>query len=738
MSQVERAKKLVDQGFAVFPLQPNGKKPVIDAFTEQAATDSKAVEKLWIDSVLEVEQPYNIGIATTRYRNGSDHEALLVVDVDVKKGKDGIGSLNALELNGKTFPKTLEQSTPSGGLHMIYKVKEAVSQGTNVLGDGLDVRSKGGYIVAAGSEINGRLYEINDSPIAEAPAWMVEVCNAKRVTARKKKKRKTKPNTKAAIKRVTEYLSRAKPAVSGQGGDERAFKVASRCKDLGVDEAKALELMIDHWNERCSPPWGVQELEAKIQNAFQYGQNEEGCDAPESEFEAADEPDEAISPVREINKTFSFAVIGGKSTIIKQTDKEAIFMNVNAFHDLLKSQATWCDGKYQQVSDLWMKSELRSTYDRVEMLPGQEAPKDTYNLWRGFSCEPLAEGEEITPEMEDGVAAFHEHARANICLDDQILYGWMISYFAHMIQKPHVKPSTALVFKGDKGVGKNALIDRVGNLFRANYLLTSNKRYLTSNFNSHLSRLLLFVLDEAFWSGDKGAEGVLKDLITGNQHLIEQKGREMYVAKNLTRVCIIGNEDWLVPSSQDERRFAVFNVGAQRQQDTKFFQEMRTNIDDKGGNRLLLRQLMDHDLSGFNPNRAPETEGLLDQKIESLNPVHAWWHQCLQDGQIEGLAFDSSAWPTKPVARHRLREAFGEYAKERGIRSWLPSSIAFGKALQKACPGLENSRIGRRGERQWASGLPTLNVAREQFESFMRQPLPWPTDPDDELNELLS
>ena len=83
MSQVERAKKLVDQGFAVFPLQPNGKKPVIDAFTEQAATDSKAVEKLWIDSVLEVEQPYNIGIATTRYRNGSDHEALLVVDVDV-------------------------------------------------------------------------------------------------------------------------------------------------------------------------------------------------------------------------------------------------------------------------------------------------------------------------------------------------------------------------------------------------------------------------------------------------------------------------------------------------------------------------------------------------------------------------------------------------------------------------------------------------------------------------------
>jgi hypothetical protein len=46
----------------------------------------------------------------------------------------------------------------------------------------------------------------------------------------------------------------------------------------------------------------------------------------------------------------------------------------------------------------------------------------------------------------------------------------------------------------------------------------------------------MFALDEAFWSGDKQAEGTLKDLITGRDHVIEHKGKEPYTVANKTRV----------------------------------------------------------------------------------------------------------------------------------------------------------------------------------------------------------
>jgi hypothetical protein len=92
----------------------------------------------------------------------------------------------------------------------------------------------------------------------------------------------------------------------------------------------------------------------------------------------------------------------------------------------------------------------------------------------------------------------------------------------------------------------------------------------------------MFALDEAFWSGDKQAEGVLKDLITGRDHVIEHKGKEPYSVANKTRVVIIGNEDWLIPASHDERRFAFFDVGDGRKQDRAFFQSMREGMEAGG------------------------------------------------------------------------------------------------------------------------------------------------------------
>src|SRR6185312_15948020 len=89
---------------------------------------------------------------------------------------NGAEELLRLEINGFLFPPTLEQTTPTGGKHLIYRVKEPVRQGVNVLGKGLDIRAFGGYIVGAGSTIRGLEYTINDHEIADAPEWLVSRC----------------------------------------------------------------------------------------------------------------------------------------------------------------------------------------------------------------------------------------------------------------------------------------------------------------------------------------------------------------------------------------------------------------------------------------------------------------------------------------------------------------------------------------------------------------------------------
>lgn len=725
MSFYKEALLLAIKGFHIFPLDQNKKIPLAAGFNESASFDKEDIEKMWLDPITHKEFPYNIGISTSKFRN---NQALLVIDVDNKDGKNGSETILKLELEGNDFPKTCTQTTPTGGKHLIYKIKEPIKQTVGLFGkkSGIDTRSRGGYIVGAGSIINGKAYTIDDHEVVDAPQWLIDKCLENAHHERKAAKEiPSNINQNTAMKRAKEYLLElAEWAVQGAGGDHTTYVVASKMKDFGVSVDNALELMLDHWNEKCQPPWNPDELLMKIDNAYAYGQNRPGIDSPEADFDPIEDT-ENLDPIEKLNKEFAFIVLGGRSTVLRRDDKGKVsYMNPQAFHDILKAEKIQtAKGSWVQLSKLWYSSPKRPTYYGAEMFPLQQPPKGIYNLWKGFKCEPLKDNEKPTKEMLEGVKMFKDYTLENICNGDENLYKWIMGYFAHLIQRPWEKPLTALVFIGEKGVGKNAFIGRIGNLFNGHCKLTSSKRYLISNFNGHLANLLMFVLDEAVWSGDKQAEGILKDLITGDTHLIEHKGRDMYSVKNLLRVVIMSNEDWAVPATKDERRFAIFNVNNNRQGNIPFFSKMIKLIDHKGGNRLLLKELMDFDLSQINVNIAPKTEGLLQQKIESLNPCEDWWYSCLREGSVLGLDFTND-WP-RDLDRKELRNAYIAYTKQRGIRSWLLNSSAFGKKIKLLCPELDSKRLMKDGSRNRIYLFPPLTLARKAFEKYIRHNIEW-------------
>lgn len=340
--------------------------------------------------------------------------------------------------------------------------------------------------------------------------------------------------------------------------------------------------------------------------------------------------------------------------------------------------------------------------------------KTFYNLWRGFAVEP--DPVPTSPEAKVALDSFLTHAKDNVCNGSDALYRWLIGYFAHLVQRPWEKPLVALVFKGGKGVGKNALIERIGALLGGHFLVTSNRRYLVGNFNGHLENCLLFALDEAFWSGDKQAEGIIKDLITGKQHVVEHKGKEPYTVDNRTRICIIGNEEWLIPASHDERRFAVFEVGDGRKQDLPYFEAMRVGME-RGGYRLLLAHLQSYDLDGLSFNAAPSTKALLDQKHATLEPFPQWWLACLAEGRLAGGDFDG--WPAEAECE-RLRGAFRRYARERNIKSRGPDDRFIGRDLKAWGVGHKKTR-----QAGYVYVLPTLAEARAKWSAWIGHEVEW-------------
>ncbi len=740
MPDVKHVLDLAARGFYVFPIRPQGERYIDKHGKEQIATGKMPpAVKNWqawatrdpekIKAHWAAHSDDNIGIATSKFGDG---QALLVVDVDNKGDKHGDHELLRLELAGWDLPRTFTQITPTGGRHLVYSVCAPVRQGANVLGDGLDVRSRGGYIVAAGSHVAAGQYKIaNACGVGAAPAWLIDRCGRprERVQGNPPSDHPADINPDAASARARHYLEHEAPlAVEGQGGDETAYKVAARLKDFGVPLAQAQELMDAHWNARCSPPWSPDELGVKVNNAYQYGQEAPGSAAPEAVFppvqqSAAFAEREQAHPFERLNQEFAFTVAGGGSHILWETHDEKgrsiiQHLDIGTFH---RKHASWkmkLGKKDEKITELWMEHPTRRSYDGICFQPGRTCNPKFYNLWRGFAYTP-----DPHYDGHPAVEAWIDHLKHNVCAGSDTLFRWLRGYFAHIVQRPEEKPLVALVLRGGKGVGKNAVVERVGALLGGHFLVTSNRRYLVGNFNGHMENLLLFALDEAFWSGDKQAEGQLKDLITGAQHVIEHKGKEPYAVDNKTRVIILGNEDWLAPASHDERRFAVFNVADGRKGDRQFFQSMREGME-AGGYRALLRYLLDVDLSEVDVNEAPLTAGLLEQKHATLEPLEQWWLNCLTEGKIIAGDFENDFG--RPIECERFRDAFRRDARERSIRSRLPDDRTFGRILKQICSIIVPGRQRESNRLVNTYRLPTLAEARACWDRFIGHPVEWP------------
>jgi hypothetical protein len=202
-----------------------------------------------------------------------------VLDVDPRNGGDA--TLAQLVREHGELPTTVTADTGGGGIHYLFRLAEGYRLRGRI-GDGLDVKSAGGYIVAEPSNhASGGRYTWRDSlspidvPIATPPVWLVRLLldDLDRPTEAIDASHAAPMNV---VDRARRYVARCEPAVSGSGGHVATFRVAQvLVRGFALGEAQALEVLREY-NLRCCPPWSERELAHKVRQASRRGRMQHG------------------------------------------------------------------------------------------------------------------------------------------------------------------------------------------------------------------------------------------------------------------------------------------------------------------------------------------------------------------------------------------------------------------------------------------------------------------------------
>lgn len=354
---------------------------------------------------------------------------------------------------------------------------------------------------------------------------------------------------------------------------------------------------------------------------------------------------------------------------------------------------------------IWLISPDRREYKNLVFDPARTAVPGYYNLWRGWP---------VKPEPGD-CSLFLKHVRDNIAGGNEEYFRWIEGWMAQAIQDPSNRPGTAIVLRGGQGTGKGTFATWFGRLFGQHFKQVNNPRHLVGHFNAHLKDVLLLFADEAFWAGDKGAEGVLKGLITEKMTMIEQKGKDAIEVRNCLRLVSATNHEWAMPSGLDERRFAIFDVSDACKQNRQYFAAI-THQMTNGGLAALMDHLLSVDLSSVDVAAIPKTKALEDNKLYSADSLVRWVYDQLRNGvQLP----DKNEW--QQLARvPDLFEAFK--AATEGDRRYSPARAhegEFAKAYKKLLPGVVRVKVKSHAsnKRTWAWRFPPFEVCVQDFEA---------------------
>ncbi|SFE98087.1 Primase C terminal 2 (PriCT-2) [Aureimonas phyllosphaerae] len=431
-----------------------------------------------------------------------------------------------------------------------------------------------------------------------------------------------------------------------------------------------------------------------------------------------DRPDDAAPLwVREMNKRH--AIIEHRGDTFPITEEDDGSVSKSSAKSLRSSYAPNPVLQGNQKApryDAWEAHPARRFYRGGWAFDPNGVEPGVYNRWRGF---PRLRGEDEV--VADGAQCqlILRHIEEVVCAGNKEHAAYLLRWLAHLVQHPGDKPGVAVILQGGKGTGKDSLGYYVGRMLPRFYTNTAQQRHMTGNFNAHLATCLLLHVEELGWAGkSKMDDGLLKSLITNPNQIEEQKGVDADPSqKSFLRLLVTSNEGWIVPATQDERRYFVLRVSNERQRQSAYFAELAAEMNGLGP-AALRKYLEAIDLTGFDVRTPPATEALAQQKRASLTGFDLYWAEILERGNAyRGPA--GEPWESSPVVVEKgdFFRDYERWSKER--REPVEGMVQIGIKLSAALGAKHGKLSGQQrmggDERVTVYRFPALPHVREAF-----------------------
>lgn len=541
--------------------------------------------------------------------------------------------------------------TGGGGTHYYFKKpKKTLTRNHLKQYPGVEFKSKGRQVVGPGSihpdSLLAYMPHGNPMDITEVPAEVLETIRRDDVTLEKGLEHADDSDTNKALTR--QDLKAHPAAIAGQRGNETTFQAACICRDNGLSKDAALELL-EEYNERCEPPWMVDELITLVNNAYRYGQNAAGSKNIKNDFDVV-ETEEPEAPVQkaeapakpdfidDIEANWAYSI--GTKTFFDLKDLTGY--DKEQFDDIHSGATDKKKPSAFAIGHPGMPKVYTPTY-----FPGQdriieENGKLRINLWQ----KPR-----ITAAKGD-VSIFLELAE-HLAGDS----AWIIhDFMAYILQNPGDKVLWAVLLQGSPGVGKSLLTRVFMKLLGIHNVSQPTNKIVHEKYNDWIKACQLVVVHELMAMGRLEMMNTLKDPITEPTLRIREMFKPTYEMENRANFLFLTNYEDAIIIPKDDRRFAVIFSPAKKREKA-FYREVVEWMNGGGPAALLHYYLHEHkfDKRFDAKDDAPMTAGKMKMQAATRHPIEATIMDAFVDSEfpLHGRLASFSAIMDLVSGKHR-------------------------------------------------------------------------------------
>ncbi|KAA6383794.1 MAG: hypothetical protein EZS28_020680 [Streblomastix strix] len=274
----------------------------------------------------------------------------------------------------------------------------------------------------------------------------------------------------------------------------------------------------------------------------------------------------------------------------------------SAIYDQLHSIRLWDDGK-KHITAVDALEQYHSLFEKLGIKFLSSNP-DIFSVFQGFKYVKL---DEVNYSKID---QFLGLVKDTISANNEIVYQYILNWFAYIIQNVGKKTETAIILQGLQGVGKNIFTNVLCELL-AGY---SSKNItdiddFVGKLNTAIENKMLAIANEMKNFGEQRMSNMdaLKSIITEISFMINEKSIPKHEVENVVNIIIATNNVYPLKIENSDRRYVVCKCGSVHRGDLTYFTNLCASFDDEFYKNLFTF-FLERDISQFNPRDIPMTQ----------------------------------------------------------------------------------------------------------------------------------